>query len=67
MWDFIMKGGVLMYPILLCSVVGLSIVIERTYHFFRAGINVQAFQMLMHQITGLALTSMFAEQLLLQY
>ena len=44
MWDFIMKGGVLMYPILLCSVVALSIIIERTYHFFRAGINAIEFK-----------------------
>jgi biopolymer transport protein ExbB len=44
MLDFIMKGGILMYPILLCSVIALAIIMERLYHFQRAKINVEDFK-----------------------
>ena len=43
MLEFILKGGHLMWPILLCSVVAASIVLERLYYFRRAGINVSHF------------------------
>lgn len=39
MFAFIMKGGVLIYPILLCSVIALAIILERLYHFSRAKIT----------------------------
>jgi len=37
MWDFFVKGGPLMYPLLLCSVLTVAYGIERGFHFFRAG------------------------------
>jgi biopolymer transport protein ExbB len=43
MWDIIAKGGPLMYLIILCSIVALAVVIERMYHFYRAGININKF------------------------
>lgn len=43
MFDFIMKGGVLIYPIIFCSVIALAIIVERLYHFWRAGINIDDF------------------------
>jgi len=44
MFDFIMKGGVLMYPILLCSMIALAIIMERLYCFHRAKIDVDDFK-----------------------
>ncbi len=35
MIDFILKGGVLMAPILLCSVVSITLILERFYFFYR--------------------------------
>lgn len=40
MFGFIMKGGFLMWPILLCSVFSIAIIIERLYSFHRSGIKV---------------------------
>jgi len=37
MWDFFVKGGPLMYPLLLCSFLTIVFAIERAYHYFRAG------------------------------
>jgi biopolymer transport protein ExbB len=34
-FDLISKGGPLMYPIVLCSVIALAIVLERWFYFFR--------------------------------
>ncbi|MGD8400396.1 MAG: MotA/TolQ/ExbB proton channel family protein [Bacillota bacterium] len=34
-FDLISKGGLLMYPIVLCSVIALAIALERWYYFFR--------------------------------
>ena len=45
MFDFIMKGGVLMYPILLCSVIAIAIILERLFHFSRAGVDLDDFTM----------------------
>jgi biopolymer transport protein ExbB len=39
-----MKGGILMYPILFCSVSAIAIIIERLYHFNRAGIDIAKFR-----------------------
>ncbi len=35
MWELFVKGGVLMYPILLCSVIALGIVIEKFVQYFQ--------------------------------
>jgi biopolymer transport protein ExbB len=35
--DFLIKGGPLMYPLLLCSVATIAISIERIFHYLRAG------------------------------
>jgi biopolymer transport protein ExbB len=35
MLDLFVKGGILMYPILLCSIVALGIVIERSVRYFQ--------------------------------
>lgn len=39
MIQFFLKGGVLMWPILFCSVIALTIIFERAFHFRRAGIR----------------------------
>ena len=43
MWDIIVKGGWLMAPILLCSVVALAITIERFYNLRKNRIHPQDF------------------------
>lgn len=43
LFDIFLKGGVLMWAILLCSVIGLSVVIDRFITLRRAKINVPAF------------------------
>lgn len=40
MMQFFLKGGVLMWPILLCSIIALTIVLERLFHFQRAQIKI---------------------------
>lgn len=37
MFEFFQKGGFLMYPLLLCSVITMAIGIERTYQYARMG------------------------------
>ena len=37
MWQFLWKGGALMAPLLLCSVIGTALILDRLYHFIRAG------------------------------
>ena len=39
MWSFIVKGGPIMVPIILCSIFGLAIILEKFYYFKRIGIN----------------------------
>jgi len=43
MFEFLMKGGFLIWPILLCSVAAVTIVLERFYYFRRVSINVPHF------------------------
>ncbi|MFA5388260.1 MAG: MotA/TolQ/ExbB proton channel family protein [Candidatus Omnitrophota bacterium] len=49
MFDIIQKGGAVMYPIILCSVIALAIVIERISYFYRIKIDSAAF---MNNIEG---------------
>lgn len=39
MFEFFLKGGLLIWPIFLCSVIAITIVLERLYHFHRAKVN----------------------------
>lgn len=43
MIDWIQKGGPIMYPIILCSILAFAIVIERFYHLHRAKIDTKKF------------------------
>ena len=43
MLDVIQKGGPLMYLIIMSSIVALAVVIERLYHLYRAGIDINKF------------------------
>ncbi len=42
MWYFFDAGGPLMYPLLFCSVLTLAYTLERSFHFFRAGLSPDA-------------------------
>lgn len=39
MFEFILKGGVVMYPILFCSVIALAIILERSYCLLKAWVG----------------------------
>ncbi len=43
MFDIMVKGGVLMWPILLCSVISVAVILERLYHFHQIRINIPEF------------------------
>jgi biopolymer transport protein ExbB len=43
LFDIFLKGGVIMWPILLCSVLGLGVIIDRYLTMRKAKINVPAF------------------------
>ena len=43
MFSMIFKGGPVMYPIILCSIIALAIGIERVYHLHRAKIDTRKF------------------------
>ena len=43
MWDFMQKGGPIMWPILLCSVIAFAIVIERLIRLRQEQIDTKAF------------------------
>lgn len=36
MFDFFLRGGLLMWPILLCSIISITIILERSYRLCRA-------------------------------
>lgn len=40
MFEFILKGGPLMWPILLCSVISITIILERFYYLYQARANI---------------------------
>ena len=39
MLDFFLKGGPVMYPLLICSIISLAIIFERTLFWFRLNRN----------------------------
>jgi len=43
MWEFIVKGGALMAPIILGSIIGLAIILEKLWTFHRLKINSAVF------------------------
>lgn len=43
MWEFMQKGGPIMWPIMLCSIVAVTIVIERIYYLRRMKVDVRKF------------------------
>lgn len=43
MFELIQKGGPVMYPIILCSMLAFAIVIERFYHLYKARIDTKDF------------------------
>ena len=43
MWEFMQKGGLIMWPILLCSVISFAIVIERMISLRRMQIDTKSF------------------------
>ena len=43
MWEFFQKGGLIMWPILLCSVISFAIVIERLLRLRQEQIDTKSF------------------------
>jgi len=43
MWNFIIKGGPVMAPIIFCSIFGLAIIVEKFYFFWRLKIDSSEF------------------------
>ncbi|MGH8102708.1 MAG: MotA/TolQ/ExbB proton channel family protein [Chthoniobacterales bacterium] len=43
MIDYIQKGGLLMWPILVCSIIAIAVFLERLFYFHRATIHVGEF------------------------
>ncbi|MFH1309109.1 MAG: MotA/TolQ/ExbB proton channel family protein [Candidatus Omnitrophota bacterium] len=43
MWQLMVKGGPLMFLILLCSVIAFAVVLERLWHLWRARIDTEGF------------------------
>ncbi|MFH1045386.1 MAG: MotA/TolQ/ExbB proton channel family protein [Candidatus Omnitrophota bacterium] len=50
MWEMIQKGGPVMYPIILCSIAALAIVIERSLYLYRVRTDVEKFMEQIAQI-----------------
>ncbi len=48
--DIIFQGGILMWPIMLCSIVGLAITVERIFALRRADIDTREFMDIMRQV-----------------
>jgi biopolymer transport protein ExbB len=49
MFEFIQKGGPVMYPIMLCSIIAFGIILERLYYLRKVRIDTVTF---MHNIEG---------------
>ena len=60
MIDYIQKGGLLMWPILVCSVVAIAVFAERLFYFHRATIHVGEF---LQGLSNLVKRRNFAEAL----
>ncbi len=43
MFELIQKGGPVMYPIILCSIIAFAIIMERLYHLYKARIDTKDF------------------------
>ena len=43
MWGLVLKGGPLMFLIMMCSVIAFAVVLERMWHLWRARINTEEF------------------------
>lgn len=43
MFEMIQKGGVMMYPIILCSIIAFAIILERVYYLRKIRIDAVAF------------------------
>ena len=50
MWEILIKGGPLMFLIILCSVIAFAVVLERLWHLHRARIDTEGF---METIAGI--------------
>lgn len=50
MFNFILKGGILMWPILFCSLIAITIVLERFYNLRRAKTDVTDFLLQIRQL-----------------
>lgn len=55
MWEYFYRGGVLMYPILICSIISFTIIIERLIFFSTNKINIT----LIHKVLELILNKEF--------
>lgn len=60
MIDYIQKGGLLMWPILVCSVIAIAVFAERLFYFHRATIHVGEF---LQGLSNLVKRRNFAEAL----
>ncbi|MDP8262007.1 MAG: MotA/TolQ/ExbB proton channel family protein [Candidatus Ancaeobacter aquaticus] len=40
-YDFLLKGGIIMWPILLCSIFSVAIIFERLYFFYKAARQIE--------------------------
>ena len=43
MFEIIQKGGAIVYPIILCSIIAFGIILERFYYFHKAKIDTISF------------------------
>src|SRR5882762_8319754 len=60
MIDYIQKGGLLMWPILVCSIIAIAVFAERLFYFHRATIHVGEF---LQGLSNLVQRRNFAEAL----
>ena len=43
MWEMVLRGGPVMWPIILCSIIAFAIVIDKVYHLHKARIDTEKF------------------------